>query len=81
MKCNTVSKGARLVTDSGKDCVDSAMLQIIFLKITRIFLEKSQIEFKSKRAKDRFNLSILDDSWHQLKLLTKGIRNVVFFFD
>ena len=43
------------------------------------FLRKSQIESKSKRAKDRFNLSILGESWHNLKLLAKGIRNVVLF--
>ena len=45
------------------------------------FLNKCQIEYNSKRAKDRFNLLILGDSWHHLKLLTKGIRNVVFSFD
>ena len=45
------------------------------------FLRKSQIESNSKRAQDRFNLSILGDSWHHLKLLTEGFRNVVFSFD
>ena len=45
------------------------------------FLSKCQIQANSKRAWNRLNWSILDESWHHLKLFTREIRNILFFFD